>query len=172
MTTLIPSNLDRINTADFEVRTFEDEIRVDELCSRLLSAVRDQLLAGGTTDPSEAGALCHGADYFLREFVIAECHDNLFRLPAERVRQFAGHWYIVRTLEPNAAELTAILAGISACYQVFTDHGLVSRELAAAIGAACADLPSYCQRIETFWAIEGDGFDSWRAACPLPERRG
>jgi len=163
-------NLKQIDPQDFEVRNFDDEIRVDELCGRLLLAVRDQLLADGTIDPVETGTLCRGADHFLRDFVIAECHDNLFRLPLERVRQFAGHWYIIRNLEPNVAELAAILAGISACYQIFAGHDLIDQKLAETIGAACTDLSSYQQRINDFWAIEGDGFESWRAACPLPMR--
>jgi hypothetical protein len=172
MTSQSPFNLNLIDPTDFEIRSFDDEVRVDELCGRLLQAVRDDLLAGGEVTPLEAGELCSGADYFLREFIIAGCGDNLFRLTAERVRQFAGHWYIVRTLEPNAAELSAILAGVSACYHVLARHGLVSTDLAETIGAACADLPWYLQRIEEFWAIEGDGFDAWRIACPLPGRKG
>lgn len=171
MTTLTPLDLRQVNPEDFEVRTFDDEIRVDGLCTRLLVAVRDQLLADGTINPVEAGALCRGADYFLREFVIAECSDNLFRLPAERVRQFAGHWYIVRNLEPNTRELAAILAGIAACYSILAGQGLVDPELATAIGSLCTDLAYYQQRIEDFWAIDCNGFDRWRSACPLPAPR-
>lgn len=170
MASTSPLDLKRIDPDTFAVRTFDDEIRVDELCGRLLLAVRNQLLADGTIDPAEAGALCRGADYFLREFVIAECHDNLFRLPPERVRQFAGHWYILRNLEPNVRELAATLAGIAACYHVFGGHGLVDPDLAVAIGTACTDLSTYQQRINDFWAIEGDGFEAWRAVCPLPDR--
>lgn len=166
-----PLDLKLVDPADFEVHGFDDEVRADELCERLLQAVRDELLAGGEVSPLEAGELCSGADYFLREFVIAECGDNLFRLPAERVRQFAGHWYIVRTLEPNVAELSTILAGVAACYRILAGHGLVTETLAETVGLACTDLPWYRQRIETFWAIEGAGYDAWRAACLLPERK-
>ncbi|MCK7482142.1 MAG: hypothetical protein M0C28_37060 [Candidatus Moduliflexus flocculans] len=65
--------------------------------------------------------------YFLREFVIAECDDNLFRLPAERVRQFAGHWYIVRTLgtkRPKSWQQS--WPASTARYRVLADHGLVT----------------------------------------------
>ena len=164
-------DLSRINPRDFDILSFEDELRVDELCSGLLMAVRDRLLADGTGDPLTVGALCQGADYFLRNFVVAECADNLLELPPERVRQFAGHWYIVRTLEPNLQELSSILGGIAACYRVLADVGLVDAVSAEAIASACADLPTYQRRIDDFWAIEGDGFDAWRAACPLPPRR-
>jgi hypothetical protein len=164
----IPLDLQRVSPAQFNIRDFDDELRIDGQCVQLLLAVRDHLVTQQGLDPLAAGGLCQGADHFLREFIIAECHDNLFRLPAERVRQFAGHWYIVRTLEPNPGELASILAGIDNCYRVLAQHGLVTPELSAAIGMACADLRYYRQRIDDFWAFEGDGFTPWRAACPLP----
>ena len=165
-----PLAFSQVNADDFSVANLADEIRVDALCRRLLLAVRDQLLACGLA-PAEAGRLCHGADLFLRDFVIAACGDNLFRLPPERVRQFAGHWYIVNTLEPHSDELAAILAGVAACYAAFAGHGLVSLALHAAVATACADLPAYHQRIADYWAIADDGYDRWQAACPLPPRR-
>ena len=165
-----PLAFSQVNADDFSVATLADEIRVDALCRRLLLAVRDQLLACGLA-PAEAGRLCHGADLFLRDFVIAACGDNLFRLPPERVRQFAGHWYIVNTLEPHSDELAAILAGVAACYAAFAGHGLVSPALHAAVATACADLPAYHRRLEDYWAITADDYDPSRAACPLPPRR-
>ena len=166
----IPLAFSQVNPEDFTVRTLIDEIRVDALCRRLLLAVRDHLLAHGL-DATEAGRLCHGADLFLRDFVIAACGDNLFRLPPERVRQFAGHWYVVNTLEPHGDDLAVILAGITACYEVLAGHGLVSPALHNAVATACADLPAYRQRIDDYWAIVEDGYDRWRSACPLPARR-
>lgn len=171
MTVHQPLDLNQVNLADFDVTTLDDEIRVDALCVRLLLSVRDQLLLDNACDLLRAGELCRGADYFLREFIIAECADNLLRLPPERVRQFAGHWYIVRTLEPNAKELAIILAGIAVCYRILAGNGLVESQRADAIAVACADLPFYAQRIDDFWAIADDGFALWRAACPLPEQR-
>lgn len=165
-----PLDLQHVKAEQFEVRTLDDEIRVDQLCVQLLQAVRDHLITRQGVEPLIAGGLCQGADHFLREFVIAECHGNPLRLPAERVRQFAGHWYIVRTLEPDPGELAAILAGVDRCYRVFAEHGLVSPVLSAAIDTMCGDLDYYRQRIDDFWAIEGDGFTPWRAACPLPAR--
>ena len=169
VTATTPLDLQQVNPDDFEVRTLDDEIRVDELCGRLLLAVRDRLVTDDGLDPLAAGTLCHGADHFLREFVIAACGDNLFHLTAERVRQFAGHWYIIHALEPAIGELAGILAGVSACCQVLARHGLLGAAEAEAIGAACADLPCYQQRIDAFWAIEGDGYPRWQAVCPLPE---
>lgn len=170
MPATIPFNRSQVNPDDFDVRTLDDEIRVDQLCAQLLRDICARLTDQGHS-PLEAGELCRGADYFLRDFVIAECHDNLFRLPPERVRQFAGHWYIVRNLEPAAGELAVILAGIAACYRTLAERGLVVPALAEAICAACADVTFYRQRIDDFWAIEDNGFDAWRNACPLPEPR-
>ena len=107
----------------------------------------------------------------MREFVIAECGDNLLRLPAGRIRQFAGHWYIVRNLEPNIEELGTILNGIAACYRILDGHGLIVPDMSAAIASECGDLGWYRQRIESFWAIEDDGYTAWRAACPLAARQ-
>lgn len=171
MTADQPLDPRRIDPNDFDIHSLDDEIRVDELCTRLLLAVRDRLLSETAGDPLAVGAWCLGADYFLREFVIAECADNLLELPPERVRQFAGHWYIVRTLEPNVQELAGILDGIAACYLTLAAMGLVDPARAEAIAGLCADLPAYRRRIDEFWAIEGDGFDRWRDACPLPARR-
>ena len=171
MTTYQPLDLTRVNAGDFDVATLDDEIRVDQLCACLLLAVRDRMLADNDSDPLTVGELCQGADYFLREFIIAECADNLLRLPPERIAQFAGHWYIIRVLEPNTGELASILSGIAACYRVLAESGLVETGLAEEISAACADLPAYRQRIDEFWAITDDGFDRWRAARPLPPRQ-
>ena len=170
MSASTPLAFSQVNPDDFTVHTLADEIRVDALCYRLLLAVRDQLLARRPA-PAEVGRLCHGADLFLRDFVIAACGDNLFRLPPERVRQFAGHWYVVNTLEPHGDDLAVILAGITACYEVLAGHGLVSPALHNAVATACADLPAYRQRIDDYWAIVEDGYDRWRSACPLPARR-
>jgi hypothetical protein len=171
MPTTIPLDLKQVDAADFDIRTNDDEIRVDGLCVRLLLAVRDHLLTETGCTPLTAGELCQGTDYFLRDFIIAECADNLLQLPPVRVRQFAGHWYIIRTLEPNPRELSTILSGIAACYRILAAQGLVEPERVAAIEAACADLPAYRQRIDDFWAIEGNGYTAWRDAWPLPERR-
>ena len=166
-----PLPFDQVNIDEFIIHDLDDEIRVDALCSRLLLAVRDRLLAVGGHPPQEVGALCRGADLFLRDFVIAACGDNPLRLPPERVRQFAGHWYIVNTLEPQADELAVILAGIATCYAVLAEQSLLSPVLAEAVAAACAELPWYCRRIDDYWDIAGDGYDRWRAACPLPAPR-
>lgn len=150
----------------FNITCLDDEIRVDALCGRLLQAFCHDLVAAGE-EPLRAGQLARGADYFLRDFIIADRRDNLFRIDALRVRQFAGNWYIVRNLEPNIAELREMLAGVEAFYRYCADHSKISKVNAEAIASACHQLDYYAERIETFWTIQGDGFSAWDRACPL-----
>lgn len=158
-----------LDKSAFHVGSLDDEIRVDRLCVDLIRHLYQHLTHEDGLEPERAGELCHGADYFLREFIIADRNDNLFHIGAERVRQFAGHWYIVRNLEPNRAELAGILAGIAACYRFLTRQGLIPQAACAEIVAACDELDNYDARIESFWAIGDGGYDAWRAACPLDE---
>jgi hypothetical protein len=118
---------------------------------------------------AQAGALAHGADYFLREFIIPDRRENIFALRPGRVRQFAGNWYIVRNLEPNMRELANILKGIEAFYDWCFRVGKVSVELVETVRQECSQLDYYRQRIEDFWAIEGDGYLAWERECTLKE---
>jgi len=158
-----------IDKTAFHVGSLDDEIQVDKLCVDLLKHLLQHLTKEDGLEPERAGELCHGADYFLREFIIADRQVNLFQVGADQVRQFAGHWYIIRTLEPNRAELGGILDGVAACYAFLNRQGLVPDQQTAEIATACSDLDSYVARIESFWAIENGGFDEWRAGCPLDE---
>jgi hypothetical protein len=153
---------------DFDIDGLDDEIRVDERCQRLLRLFYlDQVDSGRL--PEEAGAMAHGADYFLRDFIIADRRENIFTLDPGRVRQFAGNWYITRKLEPNMAELESILRGVGAFYEYAQKIGRVSEELAAGIRAEAEKLELYRRRIEEFWAIEDDGFVDWNRQCPVED---
>jgi len=152
---------------DFSIVTLDDEILADQRCIDLLRHFNQHLTCLAGLSPEQAGELCRGADYFLREFVIADRHDNLFNLSAERIRQFAGHWYIIRTPEPNMTELQGILHGTCHFYKFLAEQDLVDAHTAREIALQCAETDYYRTRIEDFWAIEGDGFDAWRQACPL-----
>lgn len=154
----------------FEVRDLNDEIRVDQLCVQLLRIFcRDRIERHGI-EPLAAGQLARGADYFLREFVVADRCENIFLLPPGRVRQFAGNWYIVKTLEPNLAELGDILMGVEAFYRFCFESGKVTAECLESIVRECGELEYYQRRIDTFWAITGDGFAAWDAECSLKTR--
>ena len=164
--------LQGINKRDYDIQNLDDEIRVDSLCVDLLRHLYRDLTVQGKQPPHQAGEFCHGADYFLREFLVADrCH-NLFATDAALVRQFAGHWYIVRTAEPNLAELQWILEGTEEFFRYLGRQGLITAGVVDEIAAQCRDLAYYRQRIDEFWAIEGDGYDAWRQACPLPPATG
>lgn len=156
-----------VKTDDFTMTSLDDEIRVDAACVDLLRQLFQELIATHGLEPGRAGELCHGADYFLREFVIADRKDNLCAIDPLRLRQFAGHWYIIRAMEPNLQELQNILAGTALFYRFLADRGLIDAAVATEIEAGCADTAWFRQRIEDFWAIEGDGYAAWRQACPL-----
>lgn len=154
---------------NFEIRNLQDEIRVDELCRRLLQHFRDDLLQIEKRPATEAGVLAHGADYFLREFIIPDRRENIFALRPGRVRQFAGNWYIVHNLEPNLAELNGLLQGIEAFFTWCCKTGKVSPETADTVRQECASLDYYRRRIDAFWAIEGDGYAAWERECSLKD---
>lgn len=152
--------------ADFTLRSDQDDLRVDTLCGAFLQQWFQSLLDSGLP-PEEASALARSADYFLRDFVIDFRRGNIFRESPGFVRQFAATWYIVRTLEPCREELERHLAGVREFYRYGAGIGCVSAELLAAVESECADLEYYAGRIDSFWKIEGDGYEPWERECPL-----
>lgn len=153
----------------YAINSLDDEMRVDAACVGLLRQLFLNLTRQYAMEPGQAGELCHGADYFLREFIIADRKENLFTIDPLRVRQFAGHWYIVRALEPNTGELHGILAGTAAFYRFLAEQGLVTTDMTTEILANCADSVWHQQRMEEFWNIRGDGYAAWRQGCPLEQ---
>jgi hypothetical protein len=159
--------LQGLRKSDYTICTLEDEIRVDRLCVDLLRRLFQDLTLREKMPNRQAGDICQGADYFLREFIVGDRRENLFDIQPVRVRQFAGHWYIVRTPEPNLNELRSILEGVAALYRFLARHELIVSSYAESIAAHCHEFGYYQQRIDDFWAIENDGFDTWRRECPL-----
>ncbi|AMV72051.1 hypothetical protein JCM30471_05520 [Desulfuromonas carbonis] len=151
----------------FSITTLEDEIRADRFCHQLLLRFASDLVAAGDFDSAAAGALAHGADYFLREFVIGDRRENILQLQPQRLRQFAGNWYIVRNLEPNLKELCAILEGVTVFYHYLAEQGLVPPTLATEMQNQARDVEFFRGRIDAFWAIDNDGYSRWDRACPV-----
>lgn len=151
----------------FTVTDLDSEIAVDGHCSELLKQFHQQLLQEGI-DPLEAGQLAHGADYFLRDFIIGDRYMNLFTIDSCCVRQFAGHWYIIKNLEPNIKELATLLQGVAVFYAYLYQNGHISQSLSEQIQIETAELELYRDRIDQFWQITDDGYASWCQACPLP----
>lgn len=159
--------LQGLNKNDYNVENLDDEIRVDNLCADLLRHLYQELVQKKGMAPEQAGERCQGADYFLREFIIPEKRKNLFTVEASDLRQFAGHWYIIKTPEPNMTELKKILTGTAELYSYLANQEMLSQETAEKIRLQSRKLDYFQKRIEDFWAIEGDGYDAWRNACPL-----
>lgn len=147
--------------------TLEAELQADRDCTRILRNFHTHLIKQDT-DPIEAGSLAQGADYFLRDFIISACRCSIFTPHRDCVKQFAGHWYIVNNLAPTVEELQPVLQGIAAFYKYLAQCNEVDTQLAAKIQGDCTDIAWFKQRLEAFWAIEGDGYFQWRAECPLP----
>lgn len=160
-------NTSEFDRQHFDIKTLDDEIRVDALCQEFLKLFYCDLVERQALTAEAASALAYGADYFLREFVIPDRLENLFLLRPGRVRQFAGNWYIVRTLEPNMVELRSILSGVDAFYAFCLRQAKVTAALREQVRQEAADLPFYEARIQAFWAISDDGFCAWDRACPL-----
>jgi hypothetical protein len=162
------NKLSTIDKKDFDIRTIEDEIRVDGLCRDLLQTFYRHLLDSDIL-PVEASALASSADYFTRDFVVAIKQGNILDEKPGIVRQFAGNWYIANTMEPNMRELSGHLAGLKAFYGFLHASGFIGGEYLGAIEGECDDSSYYEQRIESFWKIQGDGYFSWERECTLKD---
>jgi hypothetical protein len=167
--------VDQINVADDSIRkeeftivTDDDYARVDNLCRSILLGFYDHLLAEGLP-PEEATVLANGADYFVRDFLVDCKGYNLFDERPGIVRQFAGNWYIINTIEPDIKQLGRHLQGARAFYGYLCGRKLISTGYLQDVEKECGLLSYYEERIETFWKIEGDGFVAWEMECPLKE---
>ena len=158
----------QVNKDDFRLETLDDELRVDDLCKKMLRRFYFQLLEDGDA-PERATLLANGADYFARDFVVGFKQRNLFDEKPGIVRQFAGNWYIVTTLEPNISEIAGRLDGVRAFYRFLRSRDLISSGYLDEIEKECADTDFYAGRIASFWDIEGDGYVAWERECTLKE---
>jgi hypothetical protein len=158
----------RINKKEFDQETLDDVLRVDRLCQGILKHFYLSLQGEGHS-PEAATRLAASADYFVRDFVVDNRVRNLFEERIGLVRQFAGNWYIVNTLEPDIKDLGEHLTGIAAFYRFLHDRKLISSSYLKRMEKECADLPYYESRIESFWAIKGDGYEAWEKVCSLKD---
>lgn len=150
----------------FRLRNDNDDLRVDSLCRELLQRYYGELLSGGTS-PADATAWASGADYFLRDFVVDRKRASIFDELPGLIRQFAGNWYIVTTVEPNMVELSLQLQGICGFYRFLHGQGLISDAHFKEVKAECEDTAYYELRIESFWNLDGDGYSAWERECTL-----
>ncbi len=156
----------KLVNCDFEIASLEDELRVDALCRELLLAFYHERIGAGL-DEHDATLLANSADYFIRDYLIGARQMNILETGPGAVRKFAGNWYIVNTLEPDISELEVHLKGICEFYRFLADQQAITPAALEAIENDCLDALFYRQRIDSFWAIAGDGYFAWEAACSL-----
>lgn len=158
----------RFHKHDFDIENVDDEIRADNLSQELLKHFYLDMLAKGIPE-EEASDKAKGADYFIRDFVISFKQRNIFTERAGIVRQFAGNWYIINTIDPEMPVLTAYLEGVKAFYRFLFDMKLISQIFLKHMEKECDDTSYYAERIESFWAIKDDGYIAWEKKCTLKD---
>ena len=156
----------KLTKSDFQIGTLEDELRVDGFCRELLMTFYHERIASGLNE-HEATLLANSADHYLRDYLIGVRQLNLLESDPDVVRQFAGNWYIVNTMEPVIEEIEAHLKGIREFYRFLHSIEAISSDFFAVIDKDCADLTYYQSRIDSFWDIKGDGYSEWERACSL-----
>lgn len=151
---------------DFDFETMDEELLVNERCQSLLESFYHYLLARGE-DPQIASDLAYCADHYLRDYLIDFGRQNVVRPAPGVVRRFAATWFITRTLEPEMSVLERHLKGICALYGFLRQQHFISREELAWLEEEASQTEYYRQRLESFLALRGDGYDAWEAECPL-----
>jgi hypothetical protein len=153
---------------DFDFTGIEDELRVDELCQSLLKRFYLHLQINGHT-PQQASDLAYSADLYLRDYVLDFSRQNVVRPQPDIVRKFAATWYITHTLDPEPGVLEKHLAAIRELYVFLHGLHLISADELTFLEKEVSDVDYYRKRIETFLAIQTDGYISWEAECPLKD---
>lgn len=162
-----PAGTDLFSGERYRIDDLSDDISADRNCQELLTVFHKSLVEEMRIEPLEAGAHARGADYFLRDYMIDHRRDSIFSISAEKIRGFAGNWYIVSTLEPNMAELRSLLEGVRHFYRFCRRHNAVDDNALDDIDRACSDLAYYQERIDAFHTLGEDEYLSWNAHCPV-----
>jgi len=156
----------KLTKSDFQIGTLEDELRVDGLCRELLMTFYQERTASGL-DEHEATLLANSADHYLRDYLIGVRQLNLLDSEPDVVRQFAGNWYIVNTMEPVIEEIAVHLNGIREFYRFLYSIAAIPPEFLMTIEKDCTDISYYKARIDSFWEIQDDGYLAWERECTL-----
>lgn len=150
---------------DFDFDTIEEELRVDERCQSLLKRFYQHLQGRGLT-PEAASELAYCADFYLRDYLLDFTRQNLARPQPGLVKRFAASWFITHTLDPEMTVLGQHLEAIRELYCFLHKQHLISKDELAFIEEEASQTEYYRQRIESFLAINGDGYVAWEAGCP------
>ncbi len=153
---------------DFDCVGPDDELRVDQLCQSLLERFYRHLQINGHT-PQQASDLAYSADLYLRDYVVDFARQVVVRPQPGIVRKFAAAWYITHTLDPESAVLEAHLRGVAELYRFLHGMHLISSDELAFLLEEASDVDYYRRRVESFCAIQTDGYIIWAAECPLSD---
>ena len=151
---------------DFDFVSLEEEMQVDQRCQELLKHFYLHLQATGLT-PEQASELAFAADYYLRDYVLDYCRQNVVRPQQGLVRRFAATWFITRTLDPEMPLLVRHLDAIKRLYRYMHSLHLISADEVQFVEAEADDEEYYRKRLESFESITGDGYVAWEAEQPL-----
>lgn len=151
---------------NFELGTLEDELQVDACCQAMLYQYYLHLQKNGeSTEYASDLAFC--ADFYVRDYVVDFCRQNILRPEPGLVRKFAANWYITHTLDPEIVLLERHLEAIEKFYRFLHVQHVLSKDELAIILEETGQKAYYQDRIERFLAIHGDGYVTWEAECPL-----
>lgn len=154
---------------DFDFSDLEEELRVDERCCTLLNGFYVDLLAQGF-DEKVASDWAFCADYYLRDYLLDYSRQNVIRPKPGIVKSFAGNWFITRNLNPEIDALEKHLKAIDGLYCYLQKQHYITAEELGCLMSEIWQLDFYRKRIDTFLAINGDGFLEWDMECPLGDR--
>ena len=168
--TIEPAGELRINKKEFDQETLDDALRVDRLCQDILKHFYLSLQGEGLS-PETATRLAGSADYYVRDFVVDNRVHNLFEERTGLVRQFAGNWYIVNTLEPSHAEIGLLLRALRLLYRYLGATGVLDPDDARAVAEMLEDGEFFHRRLEDFWSLTPHDVPAWRAVAEYRKGR-
>jgi len=151
---------------DFDFSDLEEELRVDDRCRSLLNSFYADLLSRGIDEQTASNwAFC--ADYYLRDYLLDFSRQNVLRPRPGVVKSFAGNWFITRHLNPEIDALTNHLKAVDELYRYLQTQQYITTEELEYLLSETGQIDYYRNRIDSFLAINGDGFLEWDMACPL-----
>jgi hypothetical protein len=153
----------RFEREEFDFITIEDEVRVVGRCQELLKCFYQQLQDRGLT-PQASSDLTSRVDYYLRDYLIDFARQNIVLPKSGIIMGYAANWYITNTLDPEMPVLDLHLEAIREFYRFLNRQQFISGIELSVLEDEAGQTEFYRQRIESFLAITGDGYISWKAA--------
>jgi len=163
----------RWERGEFRFRGGNDFERLDRLCAELLRGFYRWLqeASGGGLSPEEASPLAHGADRYLRDFLVDILEAGPADADGDTARQYVGSWYIINTLSPTHAEVELILRSLWLLYRYLEVEGIVDEGTCASAQEDLADAAFFRERLEAFWNLTPEGISAWRSVADFRRKK-